>query len=427
MGDSPPGGLPDGAASAADVAELRAEIAALARAFAAAQPEAAGAAGDGGGSGTPVQPATAAAAGGPPAADSSPPRRTAQDTGRAATQPNPAAGGALWEAGRENNDSLVFSNVTDDDSESGPVYRSGGRGEDEYAGHPDGLDDPAIPAPDDVLVAFKMPKRIRRPDELPVPFTPADVEHVANFPKSDQVYEEANATYVAATGAQDLANAAASLYHQRDSLTEGTLEARLAWLAVATRVHYRIIAARYDYLVASKNEPGLAELYLATDAVPRNRGRGPGWQRFLNAVAVDEARVFTKRAAEARLNAPRRRQKRRPGGGPGGGGGGGGGGRCRRRRGRRHRLHHQQERCRRRGRRRQPLLLRRRQPLLLRRPLRRSRRPRPPSRSRLWWCRLARQRYVRQRWCPQLPSPSRPGRGHRPRRRAPAPHSSSRR
>lgn len=94
-----------------------------------------------------------------------------------------------------------MSNVTDEDSDSGHVYTGGGRGGDEYAGHPDGLDFPEIPRPDDILSAFKMPKRICRPDELPVPFTPADVEHVLNSPKSNQDYEEANATYVAATAA----------------------------------------------------------------------------------------------------------------------------------------------------------------------------------------------------------------------------------
>lgn len=167
-----------------------------------------------------------------------------------------------------------------------------------------------------------MPKRIRRADELPVPFTPAEVEHVDNFPRTDQEYEEANATDVAATGADDLANATCSLYHHHVSLSASALEARLAWMAVATRIHYRIISARYDYLVASKNEHGLAELHLATDAVPRNKGRGPGWQRFFNAVSADEAKVFTKSAAEVRLNAPKRRHKRRQG--PGGGGGGGG-------------------------------------------------------------------------------------------------------
>eukprot|EP00170_Pyropia_yezoensis_P000366 contig_2090_g367 len=143
-----------------------------------------------------------------------------------------------------------------------------------------------------------MPKRIRRADELPVPFTPAEVEHVDNFPRTDQEYEEANATDVAATGADDLANATCSLYHHHVSLSASALEARLAWMAVATRIHYRIISARYDYLVASKNEHGLAELHLATDAVPRNKGRGPGWQRFFNAVSADEAKVFTKSAAE---------------------------------------------------------------------------------------------------------------------------------
>lgn len=156
-----------------------------------------------------MQPSTAAA-GRPPATDTSRARRAAQDAGRAATQPDPPTGGAQREAERENNGSLVFSNVTDEDYEGGPVYRGGRLGEDEFGGRPGGLGDVAIPAPDDILVAFKMPKRIRRPDELPVPFTPADVERVANLPKSDQDYEEANATYVAATGAQDLAIAAAS-------------------------------------------------------------------------------------------------------------------------------------------------------------------------------------------------------------------------
>lgn len=88
--------------------------------------------------------------------------------------------------------------------------------------------------------------------------------------------------------------------------------------------------------MASKSAQGLPELYLATDTLPRNRGRGPGWQRLLNAAAVDQTRVFTKHAAEVRLNAPKRLQRRHPGsrpglpsgkggGGDGGGGGGGGG------------------------------------------------------------------------------------------------------
>jgi len=245
----------------------------------------------------------------------------------------PAAGDARSgdRRGDDDADSLLYARSSD--SDGGPPFRRNGRRVNPNDGHPDGLDDPEIPNIDDVLISFKMPKRILLADALPIPFTPIDVEHVTNFPRQDQDHEEANAVYVAATGAQDVANAANYLYHQHDALPKAALEWRLAWLAVATRVHYRIIAARYDYLVASNIEPGLAELYLATDAVPRNKGRGPGWNRFRNTVAVDEARVITKRAAEERVNNPRRRRgpKRRDtqggsGGGQGGGGGGGGGG-----------------------------------------------------------------------------------------------------
>lgn len=161
-----------------------------------------------------------------------------------------------------------------------------------------------------------MPKRIRRPDGLSIPFDPTDAEHLEHFPRNDIDHEEASATYVAASGAQDLANAAHTLYHDRATLSTASLEARLAWLAVATRVHYRITAARYDYLTAAKTDPGLAELCKATDAVPSNEGRGPGWTKFLNAVAVDEVRASAKRAAEVRAGAASRRKRRGGGGKP---------------------------------------------------------------------------------------------------------------
>jgi len=273
---------------------------------------------------TASEPPAAAAAGGTPSPN--PPLAPGEDqvAGRA-----PAAGDARSgdRRGEDDADSLLYARSSD--SDGGPTFRRNGRRVNPNDGHPDGLDDPVIPNIDDVLISFKMPKRIRCADALPILLTPTDVEHVTNFPRQDQDHEEANAVHVAATGAQDVANAANSLYSQHDALPKAALESRLAWLAVATLVHYRIIAARYYYLVASKIEPGLAELYLATDAVLRNKGRGPGWNRFLNAVAVDEDRVITKQAAEERANNPRRRRgpKRRDAqGGPGGGQGGGGGG-----------------------------------------------------------------------------------------------------
>lgn len=185
---------------------------------------------------------------------------------------------------------------------------------------------------------FAVPQRVRRADGLPVPFRPTDPEHLEAFPASDPDADEAAAIYQACALAESITNAALSLYHQRDELDKVGLDQRLAWLAVATRLHYRITAARYDYLHAAKDEPGLAELYRATDAVPRNVGRGPGWRKFVETVAVDEAKAYTKKAAEWHVNGTTKRRRRGRGGGgntlkpgappaaaagPSGGGGGG--------------------------------------------------------------------------------------------------------
>jgi len=317
MGDIPTSDAnASGVVAAADFAALQADVAELLQAFASLN-----------GATAPEPPAAAAATGTP---SPNPPLAPREDqvAGRAPATKDTRSGDRR---GDDDADSLLYARSSE--SDGGPTFRRKGRRVNPNDGHPDGLDDPDIPNIDDVLISFKMPRRIHRADALPIPFTPTDFEHVTNFPHQDQDYEEAKADYVAATGAQDVANAANSLYHQHDALPKASLESRLAWLAVATRVHYTIIAARYDFLVASKIEPGLAELYLANDAVPRNKGCSPGWNRFLNAVAVDEARVITKRAAEERVNNPRRRRgptrlgaQGGSGGGKGGGGGGGSGG-----------------------------------------------------------------------------------------------------
>jgi len=204
----------------------------------------------------------------------------------------------------------------------------------EVAGHPDGFDHPELPGPGDVLSSFSAPRRLRRDDGLPFPFQPKDSEHKEVFPANDPDRDEADAVYQSCTWAQEIANNCLAVYHSRDALSKTELDERLAWLAIASRLHYRIEAARYDYLTASKVEPGLAELYRCTDAVPRNRARGPGFQRFLENVARDESRAHAKLAAELRAGATERRRRRGGGGGGSGtaqgggrGGSGGGGGR----------------------------------------------------------------------------------------------------
>lgn len=207
----------------------------------------------------------------------------------------------------ESVDSLLL-NIESEDGD-GPARPLPG----EATGHPDGFDRPRLPGPKDFFNNFGAPKRVRRADGLPVPFRPTDPEHLEAFPPNDPDHDEANSVYLACTWAEAIANAALALYHERDTVSKAEVDQRLTWMAVATRLHYRICAARYDYLQAAKDEPGLAELYRATDAVPRNCGRGPGFRRFLEAVAVDESRAFSKKAAERHANdASRRRRRGKP-------------------------------------------------------------------------------------------------------------------
>ncbi|OSX75704.1 hypothetical protein BU14_0224s0002 [Porphyra umbilicalis] len=242
MGDIPTSDAnASGVVAAADFAALQADVAELLQAFASLN-----------GATAPEPPAAAAATATP---SPNPPLAPREDqvAGRAPATKDTRSGDRR---GDDDADSLLYARSSE--SDGGPTFRRKGRRVNPNDGHPDGLDDPDIPNIDDVLISFKMPRRIHRADALPIPFTPTDFEHI---------------------------------------------------------------------------EPGLAELYLANDAVPRNKGCSPGWNRFLNAVAVDEARVITKRAAEERVNNPRRRRgptrlgaQGGSGGGQGGGGGGGSGG-----------------------------------------------------------------------------------------------------
>lgn len=145
----------------------------------------------------------------------------------------------------------------------------------EVAGHPDGFDHPELPGPGELLGSFSAPRRLRRSDGLPFPFKPKDSEHQEVFPINDPDRGEADATYQSCTWAQEVVNNCLTVYHSRNTLSKSELDERLAWLAIASRLHFRILAARYDYLAASKEEPGLAELYRCSDAVPRNRARWP--------------------------------------------------------------------------------------------------------------------------------------------------------
>lgn len=133
----------------------------------------------------------------PPAADATPPAATggtgaaADPPGRsggaepAATTPPPSrvlrtrrsAGGGAGTESRSDQDSLLGGIETGDGGDGDWSVLPG-----EAAGHPDGFDNPALPAPGDTLTSFTAPRRLRRPDGLPFPFVPKDSEHLATFP-----------------------------------------------------------------------------------------------------------------------------------------------------------------------------------------------------------------------------------------------------
>eukprot|EP00170_Pyropia_yezoensis_P004025 contig_16586_g4036 len=154
---------------------------------------------------------------------------------------------------------------------------------------------------------------------------PDDARFHANFRHGSAGYHEAAFAYQVAAWTQEISNAAVTLYHQRHDYNAAGLADRLAGAAMATRQLFHLATAQYDYLEFRQRDPVGAELYKATEAVPRNTFRGPKGRRWLSTVARDEVKINIKAAAEARVNKARGR-KSNPGGGGGGGGGGSGGG-----------------------------------------------------------------------------------------------------
>lgn len=250
--------------------------------------------------------------GDPPALGATPTKAAASDS--AAVPPRDAVG-EDYPAGRQSradrrggdgrrgalsDDGTLDSLVLQSDGSDGDVHRPLAE---EPKGHPDGFDRPRMAAPGDSLHRFTVPQRIRCADGLPVPLHPTDPEHLEVFPSNDPDADEAAANYQACAWAESITYAALSLYHQRHELDKAGLDQRLAWLAVATRLHYLISAAHYDYSHAAKEEAGLEELYRATDAVPRSVHRGPGWRMFIETVAVDESKASTKKLPSGKSSA----------------------------------------------------------------------------------------------------------------------------
>lgn len=172
--------------------------------------------------------------------------------------------------------------------------------------HPDGFDDPNLPAAHDIIHAYDIPAAVRRRDGIPVPFEPADTRFLSRFKDGSAEFHEAAFAYQVAAWTQELSNAALALYYERDSFSAAGLADRLAGAAVASPQLFHLATAQYDYLEYKQRDPVGAALYRATEAVPRNTLRGPKGRRWLATVASDEVKINIKTAAEERANKHRR-------------------------------------------------------------------------------------------------------------------------
>lgn len=179
--------------------------------------------------------------------------------------------------------------------------------------HPDGFDDPELPAADETICAYDIPPGVRRADGFSVPFEPADARFLPRLKDGSPQFHEASFAYQVAAWTQELSSAAVTFYHERDTYSAQGLADRLAGAAVASRPLFHLATAQYDYLESKQRDPVGAELYRSTEAEPRNTLRGPKGRRWLSTVARDEVKINSKTAAEERANKHGRR-KNNPGG-----------------------------------------------------------------------------------------------------------------
>lgn len=202
----------------------------------------------------------------------------------------------------------------------------------------DGFDEVKVPAADDWLMAFDVPRSILRPDGMPVPFTPDDNVHSSTFNAGSRDELEARHWYCALAWTQTIHNELLDGKHAADRSAADT-EQLLTYALCGINRLYAISVSRYDYLALKQSEPALAEAFAHSDAVPRNTLRGDGARRYLSRVVRQETHASAKIGAAERSFSYNPRPTRSAGGGGSAGpsnldggnrsgrhGGGGGGG-----------------------------------------------------------------------------------------------------
>jgi len=170
---------------------------------------------------------------------------------------------------------------------------------DDAAVYNDGFDTIKVPAADEWLQAFAVPRSILRGDGMPVPFAPDDNVHSATFPNGGRDEVEARHWYCILAWLQHTHNEALDGHHAVDRTPEEDKQL-VEFLLCALNRTYAIGVSRYDYLALRQSEPALAEAFAHSDAVPRNTLRGDGARRYLSRVVRQETLASAKIGAAER-------------------------------------------------------------------------------------------------------------------------------
>ncbi len=163
----------------------------------------------------------------------------------------------------------------------------------------DGFDTVKVPAADEWLQAFDIPRSILRPDGMPIPFTPDDNVHTATFHAGSRDEIEARHWYCSLAWAQQLHNDVPDAKYNTGR-SDGDTAELLTYILCGINRLYAIGVSRYDYLALKLSEPALAEAFAHSDAVPRNTLRGDGARRYLSRVVRQETHATAKLGAAER-------------------------------------------------------------------------------------------------------------------------------
>jgi len=170
---------------------------------------------------------------------------------------------------------------------------------DDVAVYNDGFDTIKVPAADEWLQAFDVPRSILRANGMPVPFSPDDNVHASTFPANSRDEQEARHWYCILAWLQLTHNEALDSFHATGRDPE-EVKQLLEYLLCSINRTYAIGVSRYDYLALRQSEPALAEAFAHSDAVPRNTLRGDGARRYLSRVVRQETHASAKIGAAER-------------------------------------------------------------------------------------------------------------------------------